>query len=197
MEFKNVDFRAGLRLPLQWILTLLLGLMVQSTLAIEAQVLNGSWESSGGKGDRDGKGGEKLSGNPRFKFTVESETEVDIRHGNSTNICFADTYLYLLKKNGHLIEKDDDWNRFRESENHDDYSLRCSTDSCIKKTLKAGEYQLVAATFYADHNGEFKISVRGSGISNFSLKGPVEKKLIGSWQLYLKRRSWAISKICC
>lgn len=183
MEFKNVDFRAGLRLPLQWILTLLLGLMVQSTLAIEAQVLYGSWESSGGKGDRDGKGGEKLSGNPRFKFTVESETEVDIRLGNSTNICFADTYLYLLTKNGHFIEKDDDWDRFRKSENHDDYNLRCSTDSRIKKTLKAGEYQLVAATFYADHNGEFKISVRGSGISNFSLKGPVEKKLIGSWQL--------------
>ena len=184
MEFKNVDFRAKLRLHSRWVMALFFGLIVQNTFAVETQVLNGSWESSGGKGDREGKGGEKLLGNPRFKFTVESETEVDIRLGNLTNNCLADTYLYLLTKNGDLIDKDDDWDWFRRFENYDDkHAIRCSTDSRINRTLIAGEYELVAATFYANQSGEFQVSVRGSGISNFSLKGHEKKLLKGTWQL--------------
>jgi hypothetical protein len=179
MEFKNVDFSVGLRVPLQWTLTLLLGLMVQTTFAVETHVLNGLWKSSGGKE-------KNLPGNPYFVFTVESETEVDIRLGNLTNICLVDTYLYLLTKNGDLIDKDDDWDWFRRFENYDDkHAIRCSTDSRINRTLTAGEYQLVAATFYANQSGEFEIAVSGSGISNFSSNrssDKYQKKLTGSWQ---------------
>ena len=173
MEFKNVDFRAGFRMPMQWILTLLLGLMVQSTFAVETYILNGKWEYSGGKE-------ENLPGNPYYVFTVESETEVNISLGNLTDNCTTDPYLYLLKMNGDIIEEDDDGSK--SVFGYGNFIFKCPTDSHIKSSLPAGDYLLQAATYYANQSGSFQISVSGYGIPNFSFMEHKNKSQMGSWK---------------
>ena len=187
MEFKNFDFRAKLRLPLQWVMALLLSLLTQNAFANDTPLSeNGSWESSGGR---------SIINNPRYEFTVSNSGMVDIWLENATNDCKADPYLYLLDIDGNYLL--DEHGNHRTDSFNDDHrydsvdngrTSYCITNSHITMKLELGTYQLVAATFDVGNSGKFKISVEGANDAAVSdLKSLGSKTIEGKWKKLVGR----------
>ena len=120
-------------------------------------VLNGSWTAassceSENRAADDNKNGAYAE---YYTFTLNEQSEVTITLESA-----QDTYLYLLRgagKDGAVEDKNDD---------HTDNdaciaTLQSDRDSCIVKTLAAGEWTIEATTYYANKPGDFTLTVSG------------------------------------
>jgi hypothetical protein len=96
--------------------------------------LEGSWSSSSQSMESEG--------NPHYQLTISTagDYRIDLV---STDV--SDTYLYLLDQSGTFIVSDDDGGE--------------SVSARITRTLEAGSYQIVAATFSEEQSGSHTVTV--------------------------------------
>jgi len=114
-------------------------------------MIDGSWTSSSG---RSATG----AGNPAYQFEVSESGSVQIDLTSS-----IDTYLYLLDSEGVVIARDDD--------------SGSGLNSRLTRTLDAGTYRLVAATYSTGRSGNFIISIAGP-VANL---WPLGQEIDGTW----------------
>ena len=154
-----------------------------------------SWAKSAGKvASRIDPNTGELNTNPHFVFEVIEEGKVDIKlisqrkfqrekHCNDR----TDTYLYLLKEYGEVVEKNDDYRGLTSSMQFSNdffyemeqlskdfsilkpkktsskawfkYNEVCPYESAISVNLPPGKYRLVAATYDKGVNADFALSI--------------------------------------
>ncbi|MEH6448299.1 MAG: phosphatidylinositol-specific phospholipase C domain-containing protein [Oleispira sp.] len=112
--------------------------MVEVRHDIGKASVSGSWSNSGGRNAYAGN-------NANYKLTIENEASVEINLTSST-----DTYLYLLDANGSIIASDDDGGS--------------GYNSKIVKTLSAGTYTAVVATYSSGQSGAFALITSQGGL---------------------------------
>lgn len=95
--------------------------------------LNGSWGHSAGRNAHH-------SGNPEYGFKLNNSQSVTFNLTSN-----VDTYLYLKDSNGNVIASNDDGG--------EGYNSR------LTKSLQAGNYTLVAATYNTGKSGHFNLAV--------------------------------------
>jgi serine protease len=117
--------------------------LVDAAAAVRTGSVNGKWPLSGGRSHAS-------SANPRFKLSLSRETTVQFNLTSAN----TDTYLYLLSASGSLMAEDDDSGG--------------GTNSRITRTLPAGNYLLVAGTFYSSQAGDFALSSTQGDLSAFA-----------------------------
>ena len=105
--------------------------------------INGEWAPSGNRNN----GNFGRPNNPEYTFTINEQTQVVINlkctPGQNCN-GNPDTYLFLLRENGTKITHNDDHG---------------GLNSRITRTLDAGTYFIVAATYRNSVNGTFNLTV--------------------------------------
>lgn len=112
--------------------------MVELRNDIGKSSVNGSWSNSGGRNAYAGN-------NKNYKLTIEKEAAVEINLTSS-----IDTYLYLLDANGSIIATDDDGGS--------------GYNSKLVKSLAAGSYTVVAATYSSGQSGGFTMTTSQGGL---------------------------------
>ncbi|GEM_PF-604392 len=112
--------------------------MVELRNDIGKNSVNGSWSNSGGRNAYAGN-------NKNYKLTIEKEAAVEINLTSS-----IDTYLYLLDANGSIIATDDDGGS--------------GYNSKLVKSLAAGSYTVVAATYSSGQSGGFIMTTSQGGL---------------------------------
>jgi hypothetical protein len=165
-------------------------LPVNSVQELELE-LDGSWDISAGKNTL-------LFGNPRYEFTVDSDTAyVKISLKSSDDQCLGKgndgkyikpkPYLYLLKEDDDIVNLPPNNNYFSDrpgttapsviNDRYQDWNASgCQYKSEIKTNLAKGKYQLVAATNEPYKSGDFVISIQGHGITGFKSNKYIKKR---------------------
>ena len=100
--------------------------------------VNGNWSNSGGRNAN-------AAGNPNYKLTLTSSANVEINLTSS-----VDTYLYLKNSAGSVIAYDDDGGS--------------GYNSKIVRSLSAGTYTVVAATYSSGRSGSFTLTTNEGGL---------------------------------
>ena len=101
--------------------------------------INGNWTSSGGRSYTS-------SGNPKYTLSLPKSDSVEINLTSS-----VDTYLYLLNISGSVIAYNDDGG--------------VGYNSKIVKSLSAGTYTVVAATYSSGKSGSFTLTTNAGALS--------------------------------
>lgn len=100
--------------------------------------INGEWAPSGNRSTNFGK-----PNNPEYTFTLTENTTVLINLTSS-----VDTYLFLLRENGSQLTSNDDGG--------------VGYNSRISRSLDAGTYFIVAATYSSGRNGTFNLTAEAN-----------------------------------
>jgi|GEM_PF-239243 len=107
--------------------------------AAETQSVSGDWSNSGGRSAT-------ASGNPKFTLTVSSSASATIDLMSS-----VDTYMYLLNSSGSVIASNDDGGS--------------GYNSRLTKSLSAGTYTVVAATYSSGKSGSFTLTTTAGSLA--------------------------------
>ena len=101
--------------------------------------VEGSWTSSGGRSSTS-------SGNPAYILSLSQSESVEINLMSS-----VDTYLYLLNSSGSVIASNDDGG--------------AGYNSKITKSLSAGTYKVISATYSSGKSGSFDLTTSAGDLS--------------------------------
>jgi len=114
-------------------------------------IATGEWTSSGGSDDP------TASGNQVHAITVDTAQEVNLSLASR-----VDTVLFLYDSNGQLLASNDD---------------DVDSNSRISGTLSAGNYELIAATYYSGDSDDYVLRLQGATLTNYVPKNDTEQTI--------------------
>lgn len=111
---------------------------------LSSKTVTSSWSNSGGRN-------KSSKGNPLIELVLDANATITLDLTSS-----ADTYLYLLNANGGGITSNDDGGS--------------GYNSRITRTLNAGTYLVVAATYSSGKNASFNLKTTAGSLKEFDYK---------------------------